>query len=405
MDNLEHVSTQAMLFLMLYGGAAVTAAILCLYLLLRKGNAIAPDITPPVRLRRWAAALFGVAFVGHCYWFFFYSSFLDKHSWRYVLPTILDCVTLTITFAGTLLSMLQDRRRPIWPFTAATIPTVILGGMQIYWPSVDFIFPIIVYTLSVYGLFTAYMAMAVKEYQRWLRDNYADLEHKEVWTSHTLIIVILLLFVNYGFANDNPSSFFVRLTDFLLFGMLLWRVETLPQLEEVTEHEEDCLPELEEDCLPELEEDCLPEQTKGTDAGNQGEVSKEEVVTPLSPRREIGREVLSNTGQLLEKHCEDTWLYLQHDLSLTQLSAAVGINRYYLGQYFASQDMNYNTYINGLRIKHFVNLCREAIAARRPFTAQQLASESGYRSYSTFSAAFKQRMGQSVTSWIREVGG
>jgi len=35
------------------------------------------------------------------------------------------------------------------------------------------------------------------------------------------------------------------------------------------------------------------------------------------------------------------------------------------------------------------------------FTAQQLAHESGYRNYSTFSLAFKQRMGQTVTAWMR----
>ena len=34
--------------------------------------------------------------------------------------------------------------------------------------------------------------------------------------------------------------------------------------------------------------------------------------------------------------------------------------------------------------------------------AQQLAIESGYHSYSTFSLAFKQRTGQSVTAWMRE---
>ena len=44
------------------------------------------------------------------------------------------------------------------------------------------------------------------------------------------------------------------------------------------------------------------------------------------------------------------------------------------------------------------------MAAGRDFTAQQLASESGYRSYRTFSLAFKQRMGQSVTEWMSVEG-
>ena len=34
--------------------------------------------------------------------------------------------------------------------------------------------------------------------------------------------------------------------------------------------------------------------------------------------------------------------------------------------------------------------------------AQKLAQESGYHSHSTFSSAFKNRMGQSVTDWMRE---
>lgn len=42
----------------------------------------------------------------------------------------------------------------------------------------------------------------------------------------------------------------------------------------------------------------------------------------------------------------------------------------------------------------------EAVAKKLPFTAQQLAHKSGYRSYSTFALAFKQRMGQTVTTWM-----
>ena len=92
-----------------------------------------------------------------------------------------------------------------------------------------------------------------------------------------------------------------------------------------------------------------------------------------------------------------------NDLTLVQLSAAVGVNRTYLSRYFSSQGMNYNTYINGLRINHFVSLYQKAVASQQSFTAQQLAQECGYRSYSTFSLAFKQRTGQSVTAWIRDL--
>jgi len=45
---------------------------------------------------------------------------------------------------------------------------------------------------------------------------------------------------------------------------------------------------------------------------------------------------------------------------------------------------------------------QEVVAAGQPVVAQQLARESGYSSYSTFSLAFKQRTGMSVTAWMRK---
>ncbi|MBO4708112.1 MAG: AraC family transcriptional regulator, partial [Elusimicrobiaceae bacterium] len=65
------------------------------------------------------------------------------------------------------------------------------------------------------------------------------------------------------------------------------------------------------------------------------------------------------------------------------------------------QGITYNAYINNLRINHFMKLYSEAIAAEKTIIVQQLAKDSGFRSYSTFSLAFKQKMGQSVTVWMQ----
>ena len=64
-------------------------------------------------------------------------------------------------------------------------------------------------------------------------------------------------------------------------------------------------------------------------------------------------------------------------------------------------DMNYNAYINNLRINHFVSLYRDTVVAQRPVTAQQLALESGFRSYSTFCGVIKRQTGKSVTAWMK----
>jgi AraC-like DNA-binding protein len=80
----------------------------------------------------------------------------------------------------------------------------------------------------------------------------------------------------------------------------------------------------------------------------------------------------------------------------------IGTNRSYLSQYFSRQGITYNTYINNLRINHFISRYQELASTQQSFTVQELASESGYRSYSTFSLAFKQRTGQSVSAWMRD---
>ena len=348
---------------MLFGGTAMASLIGCLYLLLTKGNAFANDVTPPTRLRRWAAAYFAVAFLEHILWLLFYRYSGDIHSVFYVVICGLDCVTMMTTIAGTLLAMLQDRKRHFWPLILATIPYPTFLALNIVYPDSHFSIMVFVYILLLYVFFTIYMVFAVKQYGRWLRDNYADLEHKEVWLSYMLIIVFTLFVFFYGLADNTIISYLVELIGLALFGLLLWRVETLQQLDVVATQDEAETP-------TELEE-----------------------VAPSADS--------SGIGQLLERHCEDAQLYLQHDLSLSQLAQAIGTNHYYLSQYFSQQGLTYNAYINGLRIRHFINLYHEAVASQRSFTAQQLANESGFRSYSTFGVAFKQRMGQTVTVWMR----
>jgi AraC-like DNA-binding protein len=201
-----------------------------------------------------------------------------------------------------------------------------------------------------------YMVRALRQYGRWLRDNYADLEHKEIWRSFIVLAIILLAFTINEFCDKAPVYEYAMLVvTATLTCYLLWRVETLSDLS--------------------IQKISGPEKTS-------------------QPK---------DLTSLLQRHCIDAQLYLQYDLNITQLAKAIGTNRFYLSQYFSTQGITYNTYINNLRINHFTRLYREAMAEGRSFTAQQLAGESGYHSYSTFRLAFKQRMGQSVREWMNEM--
>jgi len=381
----EHTSAEMILFFIFYGVTGAMALFAAAYLLLRRGNAFAPEVTPPLRLRRWAASFFAVSALGHVWWLLLYifsddshSGVVFSHSVGYVVVVVLDCVTLLTTMAGTLLTMLQDRRRPVWPVFVAMIPFVVLGGMLMVSPSERLLQIAVAYVVLLYVLFTVYVAFAVRQYGRWLRDNYADLERKEVWITHVVSLVFMLLFIFYAIVDTNIILIFLlHVVQLVFFGLLLWRVETLPQLDSISAEEA---------------------------LGSAASLCEEpDVLTQAQQAPATSANInLDQVEQLLAEYCVKTQLYLQHDLTLQQLAQAVGLNRYYISQYFSTKGLNYNTYINGLRITHFIKIYREAVDTHQSITAQQLADQSGFHSYRTFSEAFRRVMNQSVSTWMKD---
>ena len=365
------------LYIMLYAVVTVMAMLAGCYLLFRRGNAFALDITPPARLRRWTAVLFAAFALNHMWYMpiFFLNSSEDIRLCD-LIGGLLDSLTVFPLVIVVLLAMLQDRRRPLWPVAVLMAPIVIIAIFSVATRSYTFLPMVYVYFLLMCMGLIIYMVCALRQYGRWLRDNYADLEHKEVWQSFMLLVITQLVFVIYAFVDEGPFyQYAMQVICIVLICYLLWRVETLSDLS-------------------------IQFASAESEAGGYQSSSK----SISQSNRDCSNMVAlpaKNIGALLQQHCIDTQLYLQHDLNLSQLAKAIGTNRLYLSQYFSSQGITYNAYINDLRINHFISLYHETIATQKPVAAQQLASESGYRSYSTFSLAFKQRMGQSVTAWMR----
>ena len=226
----EQITPLSILYFLLHGAGIGVAVVLFLYLLMCRGKAIAPNITPPARLRRWAAALFGIMAMAHIWWILFYTYSNDTSSVIYGLLVAMDCMVLPPVFVGTLLAMLQDRRRPLWPIFVVMTPCAVIAVLQIALPSIDLTTPNKVYGLVLVVAFIIYMVVAVRQYGRWLRDNYADLEHKEVWVSLTLLIGLVLLLMCYEYTDNYVMCTIAHLIGFPLAGLLLWRVETLSDL-------------------------------------------------------------------------------------------------------------------------------------------------------------------------------
>lgn len=389
MDIFGQTSVQLILFFALYGVTGAMPLVAALYLLLRPYNVFSASITPPVRLRRWAAAFFAFSALTHVWWLLFYVYSGDLNSAAYKLIVITDCVLLLTTIAGTMLSMLQDRRRPVWPVFVAMLPFVALGGVLMAHPSELLQRIVVAYILLLCLLFTVYIVFAIRRYGQWLNDNYADLEHKRVWLSQVVAFFCMLVFVLYVVAENMVLIYLLHIVELVLVFLLLWRVETLPELDAPSADETFTPPALERPVSTSLAESAFVPDTMP--------------IMPTQPEQPSASPVsidLDQMEQLLREHCVATQLYLENNLTLQMLAQAVGTNRYYLSQYFSRQGITYNIYINNLRVNHFISRYQELAAAGQPIVAQQLASESGFRSYSTFARAFVLRTGQSVTAWI-----
>lgn len=389
MDILGQTPVQSILFFTLYGISGAVPLLAALYLLLRPCNVFSADIKPPMRLRRWAASFFVFSALTHVWWLLFFIFSRDQQSVVYQLIILTDCVLLLTTIAGTMLSMLQDRRRPVWPVMLAMLPFVLLTCAYMANPSNLLKQMVMIYLLLLSALFTVYMVFAIRRYDRWLNDNYADLEHKRVWLSQVVAFLCMLLFVLYVVAEDMVLIYSLHIVDLVLIFLLLWRVETLPQL--------DAAP-AEEAHTPQA-----PDRLVSTASAESAFVPDTMPIMPTQPEQPLADPInidVDQMEQLLKEHCEATRLYLENDLTLQMLAQAMGTNRSYLSQYFSRQGVTYNTYINSLRINHFISRCRELSAAGQDIPIQQLALESGFGSYRTFSRAFLQRTGKSVTVWM-----
>ena len=366
----DHQVQEHFFYMMLYGAVAMMSLLASCYLLFRRSNAIAPEVTSPVRLRRWTAAFFASMTLSHIWYLPILFLTSDEDILRsYLAGAVLDFMTLIPLALVMLLVMLQDRRRPLWPVGVMVAPVIIGLSICFLRSNIDFLPLFHAYHVLLGICLTIYMIRATRQYGRWLRENYADLEHKEVWQSLTVLAIILLVFgiYSYGF-KSMTYKYITQLNNIVLISYLLWRVEPLSDLS-----------------IPAIETQDAPVAAAEAEGDDQPPT------------------FLNDIGPLLKQFCEEPRLYLQYDVSVAQLATLLGTNRVYLSKYFARQGTTYNAYINSLRLQHVIKLYHEAVAAGQPVIAKQLAYRSGFRSYSTFSAVFKQIMGMTVTEWMHSM--
>ncbi|AZA51757.1 AraC family transcriptional regulator [Chryseobacterium sp. G0201] len=116
----------------------------------------------------------------------------------------------------------------------------------------------------------------------------------------------------------------------------------------------------------------------------------------------ISKEKEEEILQKLEEW-EHTDRYLNKNMSLSMLSAQMGVNTKYLSEVINNtKGKNFNGYINELRINHIAHLLKTD-STYLNYKVSYLAEFSGFSSHSAFTTVFKSVTGMSPNVYIQEI--
>lgn len=214
--------------------------------------------------------------------------------------------------------------------------------------------------------FTVLLLYYIKLYSAFVRDvknNYSSISDQ----------MIMCLWLHWGAGLASVLAFLMAtLFDTLFMNLLniLANMFTILVLVYSTEH-----------LVP------LPENVaEDADVSDAPEVSHGRVAADEKAEMDIAK--------ALRERCEAVLLFCNPDLSLQDLSLAVGTNRTYLSKWFMENDTTFYNYINGLRIEHAGKLLLSTDSS-----VTQIQGDSGFTSKTTFRKYFLERYGCSPTEY------
>ncbi len=180
-----------------------------------------------------AATYFSSLALAHVWWFLLYfNAPSDFRLLGVVICQMLDYTLVFLTTMGTLLSMLQDSRRPFWPTIVMAL--VILAFLLVaYIFSVDIHLASFIAGAAMILFIVITMLRYLVQYSRWLRDNYSDLEHKEVWQIFFVIASLMIFVLFYNMTSGSIiGEIIFQIIEMAFILYLLWQVEQLQTLVE-----------------------------------------------------------------------------------------------------------------------------------------------------------------------------
>lgn len=283
-----------------------------------------------------------------------------------------------IMLLAMLLFSLYQAYRPI-PYREIFLPLVVPAGLLV-WSAVDFnadrqcpAYSIFWVTYVIFLIIS--FSSRINGYIRYCRDNYSDISSRSIkWLIGLPVLLVPVLAFNlfvYGGQVINGSV--VLISELSLIPAILYVVwyahRQVPSVEIPSETADPAAPVQEIEAV----------ESDGGDAEVQQSF-----------------EMFDGFLRVLEDKCNNERIFLNPDLTQTELARILNTNTTYVSRFFSSIGTNFNEYINGKRIEYACNLIRKADHPDE-LQMKSISLASGFSIYRTFARLFTEKLGVSPT--------
>ena len=289
-----------------------------------------------------------------------------------LLVDLVLCAPATILMIHT--TTFRGRIRYINTIVSGAIGSL-LTLLYILTGSIAVLYTTIVFWALVAIRFIYRFIRQTRSYRQFIRDEYSDLEHREIrWLNRAswFIIVYGILYALSQLAGMTGLLDMAYLVTAIGWAYVVYCVDNQKVVHNLITDEKVYLETMSESTGAE---------TNGADVDGNAEP-----------------EVLSELEQLLQKECVENKLFLQSDLTINALAAAVRSNRTYLWRHFRDKGMNFHSYINGLRFQY----ARQLLLSRSNPNISEIARESGFGSDATFRRIFSELQGCTPSQFVAQ---
>ncbi|MBQ8938882.1 MAG: helix-turn-helix transcriptional regulator [Paludibacteraceae bacterium] len=295
-----------------------------------------------------------------------YRGFLTPSSLEFVLANVLGWL---------LMVYLAEALRPGWlNFKRACVqllPVLVLGVVDAFLPNVDLRWLLAAYPLVLLAMIGSY----VRDYRRYMEDNYGSMENIDVqWIVRYIIMLLIaggsLCFLFYA---KYPTRLFTQ--QWFLFFMIAYSTDRIIFRPNPWGDEEN-----------ETKPDAVPSMEPSPESVSDNAAQKDDAPAPDS----------SSYAEALEQWMQTEKPYLNKDFRLTDLQRILPLNRTYLSQLINSAfGCTFYQYVTNYRIEEAKRLMRE----QPELKIQEIADRCGFSSPTVFGRTFARETGMTPTEW------